>query len=120
MAVHGYLRVDFSRTGVTCMSDWISDYDEYRGFKDVADVLEDARKLRSLYVERRFDEMDWHIRLLMVKYLDETVSWNSVNTCAPRNEDEKYRATEGFLRGVAAEKVGKGLMAKEFGNTYGD
>jgi len=120
MAVHGYLRVDFSRTGVTCMSDWISDYDEYRGFKDVADVLEDARKLRFLYGERRFDEMDWHIRLLMVKYPVETVSWNSVNTCAPRNEDEKYRAAEEFLRGVAAEKVGKGLMAKEFGNTYGD
>ena len=102
------------------MSDWISDYNEYRGFKDVADVLEDARKLRSLYGERRFDEMSQHIRLLMVKYPVETVSWNSVNTCAPRNEDEAFRNADGFLRGVAAEKVGRGQLAKECGNTNGD
>lgn len=104
---------------VTCMSDWISDYDVYSDFKDVADVLEDARKLRFLYGERRFDEMDWHIRLLMVKYLDETITWNSMNTNAPRNVDEKYRNAQEFLRGVVAEKVGKAELEKEFGSFHG-
>ena len=41
--------------GVTEMNDWIADYNDYSGFNDVVDVLEDARKLRGLYVERRFD-----------------------------------------------------------------
>ena len=93
--------------GVTEMNDWIDDYNEYSAFKDVADVLEDAKKLRSLYGDRRFDEMYQHIRMLMVKYLVEAVAWNSVNSKAPRNADEAFRAADEFLRGVATEKVGK-------------
>ena len=98
------------------MSDWISDYKEYYCFKDIADVLEDARKIRSLYGERRFDEMSQHIRLLMVKYPSEAVTWNSINTSAPRNADEAYMAAEEFLRGVAAQKMGRVLITKEYGS----
>ena len=104
--------------GVTDMNDWIADYKEYSKFKDVADVLEDGRKLRTLYGERRFDEMYQHIRLLMVKYPVETVAWNTVNSNAPRNPDEAFGAADEFLRGVAMEKVGKLVITKEYGNTY--
>lgn len=41
--------------GVTEMNDWIADYNDYSGFKDVADVLEDARKLRGRYGELFFN-----------------------------------------------------------------
>ena len=95
--------------GVTEMNDWIADYREYSGFKDVADVLEDAKKLRSLYGDSRFDEMYQHIRLLTVKYPIEAVTWNSVNGSAPRNEEEAFRAADEFLRGVAVLMVGKNL-----------
>jgi len=54
------------------MNDWIADYNDFSGFKDVSDVLEDALKLRGLYWERRIEEMYQHIRLLTVK-LYETV-----------------------------------------------
>ena len=91
--------------GVTEMNDWISDYKEYSGFKDVANVLEDARKIRGLYGEGRIEEMYQHIRLLTVKYPVEAVTWNSVNGSAPRNEEEAFRAADEFLRRVAMEKV---------------
>lgn len=95
--------------GVTEMNDWIADYKEYSGFKDVADVLEDARKLRGFYSELQFEEMFKHIKLLTVKYPVEAVTWNSVNSSAPRNADEAFRSADEFLRGVALEKVGKHL-----------
>ena len=95
--------------GVTEMNDWVADYNGYSGFKDVADVLEDARKLRGLYGERRIEEMYQHIRLLIVKYPVEAVTWNSVNGSAPRNEEEAFRAADEFLRRVAVQMVGKNL-----------
>ena len=95
--------------GVTEMNDWVADYNGYSGFKDVAGVLEDARKLRSLYSGCRFGEMYQHIRLLIVKYPVEAVTWNSVNGSAPRNEEEAFRAADEFLRGVAVLMVGKNL-----------
>ena len=92
--------------GVTEMNDWIADYNDYSGFKDVADVLEDARKLRGLYGERRIEEMYQHIRLLTVKYPVEAVTWNAANSSAPRNEEEAFRAADEFLRRVAVIKTG--------------
>ena len=87
------------------MNDWIADYNEYREFKDVADVLEDAGKLRSLYGDHRFDEMYQNIRLLMVKYPIEAVTWNAVHSSAPLNADEAFRAADEFLKRVAMEKI---------------
>lgn len=95
--------------GVTEMNDWIADYNDYSGFKDVAGVLEDARKLRSLYSGCRFEEMYQHIRVLMGKYPVETITWNAANTSAPRNADEAFRAADEFLRRVAVLKVEKYL-----------
>ena len=89
------------------MNDWVSFYDEYgKDFKDISDVLNDARKLRSLYSARRFDEMNQHIRLLTVKYPQETTTWNCVNSNIPRNNEEAFRAADEFLRSIVAVKIG--------------
>ena len=89
------------------MSDWFDSFSEYGDFKDIAEVLKDVKKLRSLYGERRFDEMYQHIRLLVVKYPIEALTWNSVNGSAPRNEEEAFTTADEFLRRVVMEKVGK-------------
>ena len=59
------------------MDDWL---DSYKHIKELADLCEDALKLRCYYNRHQFAEMMDHIKLLMVKYPFEAGAWNTVNT----------------------------------------
>ena len=87
------------------MLDWLSSLYEYRNIKEIADLIHDVEKLRSLYHNQRYDEISMHISVLTLKYQKEAIAWNAVNHNMPTNADESFRNAEAFLKNVAAEKM---------------
>lgn len=89
------------------MDDWLDSINKYRHIKEFADLCEDVLKLRNYHNSHQDADMMNHIRLLMVKYPEETINWNSSHCEAPKDLEQEYWITEEFLRSVAFVKLSK-------------
>ena len=78
------------------MIDWLFSLNEYRNVNEIADLIHDVKKLRSLYHNHQYDEMSVHIGVLTVKYQKEAIAWNAVNHNMPINADEAFKMQRRF------------------------
>ena len=78
--------------------DYIQELEKHKDFKDVKDLVDDVHKLREYYFTGQYDAMQQHINKLTIKYLSETIIWNSTSTSMPTTPDELYINAESFLR----------------------
>ena len=77
--------------------DYLEILEKYQDVKEVSDLKDDVKKLREYYHSGQYDKMQQHIQSLMLKYLTETVVWNSSHTIAPQTPEQQYQNAEAFL-----------------------
>ena len=80
------------------MGDDLSAFERYKSIKEIADLIDDIKKLREYYSSKQYDEMQKHIACLTIKYLFDTITWNAVNSDMPTNYEQAYNNAEQFLR----------------------
>ena len=62
------------------MNDYLATFEQYKDVKEIADLIDEVKKLRLYYSTRQYDAMYKHIRSLTAKYLVETLAWNTSHT----------------------------------------
>lgn len=96
------------------MNDYLTTFEQYKDIKEIADLIDEVKKLREYYYTQQYDAMQQHIHSLMAKYLLETVAWNSVYQAMPTTIQQSYINAEEFLRlkGISV-LIEKGIKAVE-------
>lgn len=80
------------------MSDYLVSFEQYKDIKEIADLIDDVRKLRMYYNTQQFESMLKHIDSITRKYFVETLLWNTTNTAKPTTVQHSYINAETFLR----------------------
>ena len=61
------------------MHDYLTTFEQFKSTKEIADLIDDVKKLRLYYSTQQYDKMQRHIRSLTAKYMLETIAWNSTH-----------------------------------------
>lgn len=80
------------------MVDYINFFEQYNDIKDISDLIDEVKSLRSYYNAQQYDKMQQHINELTHKYLVETLTWNAAHPFMPTNPQQAYLNAENFLR----------------------
>lgn len=80
------------------MIDYLITFEKYKGIKEIADLIDEVKKLRCYYGTQQYDTMYQYIRFLTTKYLIETLAWNSTHKTMPTTVQQSYLNAETFLR----------------------
>lgn len=80
------------------MNDYLTTFEQYKDINEIADLIDEVKKLRMYFGAQQFDAMQQHIRFLTMKYLFETLSWNSMHQTMPTTVQQSYLNAENFLR----------------------
>ena len=80
------------------MHDYLKELKKYKEFKEIKDIVEDATKLNELYNTSRYQEMLGHIQTLMIKYIEDTMKWNSGHKEMPQTIEQQYINANDFLK----------------------
>ena len=96
------------------MNDYLTTFEQYKDIKEIADLIDEVKKLRLYYGTQQYDAMYQHIRSLMAKYLLETLAWNSTHQIMPMTAQQSYLNAETFLRlkGISV-LLQKGIKTQE-------
>jgi len=80
------------------MNDCLNTFEQYKDIKEIADLIDEVKKLREYYRTQQYDKMQQHINELMQKYLVETLTWNATHPSMPTTVQQAYLNAETFLR----------------------
>ena len=80
------------------MTDYLTTFERYTDIKEIADLIDEVKKLRLYYGTQQYDAMQQHIQSLMAKYLLETLAWNTTHQIMPMTAQQSYLNAETFLR----------------------
>lgn len=80
------------------MNDYLSTFEQYKDVKEIADLIDEVKKLREYYRTQQYDKMQQHINELTGKYLIETLTWNAGHPSMPTTVQQAYWNAETFLR----------------------
>ena len=86
--------------------------------KEIKDIHNYMQELDLYYKNNMFDKVNELVTVIMLKYHNETVSWNSYNTNMPKNNHEYYINAMNFLNALAEEKKNEKLF--NFKAIYGE
>ena len=65
--------------------------------REITELIEEVKTLRKYFYSNEYDKMQEHIHKIMIKYFEETLCWNAVNTEQPKTFDQAYINAEIFL-----------------------
>ena len=96
------------------MNDYLTTFEQYKDVKEIADLIDEVRKLRMYYSTQQYDSMYRHIQALTAKYLVETLAWNTTHQTMPTTAQQSYINAETFLRlkGISV-LLQKGIKTQE-------
>ena len=96
------------------MNDFLTTFEQYRDVKEIADLIDEVKKLRLYYSTQQYDAMYQLIQSLTVKYLIETLAWNSTHQTMPTTAQQSYINAEMFLqlKGISV-LLQKGIKTQE-------
>ena len=80
------------------MNDYLTTFEQHKDIKEIADLIDEVRKLREYYCTQQFDRMQQHINELTGKYFVETITWNATHPAMPITVQQAYLNAETFLR----------------------
>ena len=80
------------------MNDYLTTFEQYKDIKEIADLIDEVKKLREYYHSQQYDRMQQHINELTGKYLIETITWNVSHPSMPTTVQQAYLNAENFLR----------------------
>ena len=78
--------------------------------KEIKDIHNYMQELDLYYKNNMFDKVNELVTEIMLKYHNETVTWNSCNTNMPKNYNEYYLNAMNFLKALAEEKKNEKLI----------
>ena len=96
------------------MNDYLTTFEQYKDIKEIADLIDEVKKLRLYYSTQKYDAMYRHIQALTTKYLVETLAWNTTHQTMPTTAQQSYINAETFLRlkGISV-LLQKGIKTQE-------
>lgn len=96
------------------MDDYLTTFEQYKDFKEIANLIDEVKKLRLYYSTQQYDAMQQHIYSLTTKYLIETLAWNTTHQTMPTTAQQSYINAETFLRlkGISV-LLQKGIKTQE-------
>ena len=71
--------------------------EKFNDIREITELIEEVKTLRKYFYSSEYDKMQEHIHKLMIKYFEESICWNTVNTEQPKTIDQAYINTENFL-----------------------
>ena len=80
------------------MNDYLTTFEQSQDIKEIADLIDEVKKLRLYYSTQQYDAMCRHIQALTMKYLVETLAWNTTHQTLPTTAQQSYINAETFLR----------------------
>ena len=80
------------------MNDHLTTFEQYKDIKEIADLINEVKRLREYYYTQQYDAMQQHIRSLTTKYLIEALAWNTTHQTMPTTAQQFYINAETFLR----------------------
>ena len=80
------------------MNDYLTTFEQHKDIKEIADLIDEVKKLRFYFSTQQYDAMQQHIQSLTTKYLIETLAWNSTHKTMPTTAQQSYINAETFLR----------------------
>lgn len=97
------------------MNDYLTIFEQYKDVKEIADLIDEVKKLRNYYRAQQYDRMQQHINELTGKYLIETLIWNASHPSMPTTVQQAYLNAENFLRlkGISV-LLQKGIKMQEY------
>ena len=78
--------------------------------KEIKDIHNYMQELDLYYKNNMNDKVKQLVTEIMLKYHNETVSWNSYNINKPKNDNEYYTNAMNFLKALAEEKKNEKLI----------
>lgn len=89
---------------------------QFRGIKDVADIIDEIEKLDRLTVQNDWDAVSQHLQDVSQKHIVEKAVYNSVNQSQPQSIQQSAANCRQFLLALGAEKITKELSKNPGGN----
>ena len=71
--------------------------EKFSDIREITELIEEVKTLRKYFYSNEYDKMQEHIHKIMIKYFEETLCWNTVNTEQPKTFDQAYINAEFFL-----------------------
>lgn len=71
--------------------------EKFSDIREITELIEEVKTLRKYFYSNEYDKMQEHIHKLMIKYFEESICWNTVNTEQPKTIDQTCINTEFFL-----------------------
>lgn len=96
------------------MNDYLTTFEQHKDIKEIADLIDEVKKLREYYRTQQYDRMQQHINELTGKYLIETLTWNASHPSMPTTVQQAYLNAESFLwlKGISI-LLKKGIKTQE-------
>ena len=97
------------------MNDYLTTFEQHKDVKEIADLIDEVKKLRIYYRTQQYDRMQQHINELTGKYLIETLTWNASHPSMPTTVQQAYLNSENFLqlKGISV-LLQKGIKMQEY------
>ena len=96
------------------MVNYLEILEKFKDMKDIADLIDEVKKLRFYYQTGQYQSMKHHIDSLVIKYLKDTVKWNLVNPEMPTTYEQAYINAESFLSFQGSKMIVKQVF--NYGN----
>ena len=87
------------------MNNYLDIYEKFKDIKEIADYIDDVKKLRQYYITEQFQNLLNHIQDIKVKYAVEAFVWNSSHNIPPMSYKQHYINAENFLCAQGAKLI---------------
>ena len=71
--------------------------EKFNDIREIKDLIEDLKTLNKYFYSKEYDKMQEHILKIMIKYYEESICWNTVNTEQPKTFAQAFINAEKFL-----------------------
>ena len=78
--------------------------------REITELIEEVKSLRKYFYSNEYDKMQEHIHKLMIKYFEESICWNTVNTEQPKTFEQAFINAEKFLFKQGLDIISKNVF----------
>lgn len=84
--------------------------EKFSDIREITELIEEVKSLRKYFYSNEYDKMQEHIHKLMIKYFEESICWNTVNTEQPKTFEQAFINAEKFLFKQGLDIISKNVF----------
>lgn len=84
--------------------------EKFSDIREITELIEEVKSLRKYFYSNEYDKMQEHIHKLMIKYFEESICWNTVNTEHPKTFEQAFINAEKFLFKQGLDIISKNVF----------